>query len=551
MPMLRRSLLLTMALAAAAQAQGTRLLRHPAINGNSIAFAYAGDLWVTARAGGPTRRLTSTPDVEGEPQFSPDGSMIAFTRTAAGNTDVYVVPSKGGDARRLTYHPGPDRVRGWTRDGKRVVFASDRASAPQLSFLRLFTVSADGGVEDALPMPRAFAGVYSPDSRRFAYEEISTVFVPDWYETSGWKHYRGGRTQPVRIIDLASNAVEKLPWKNSNDRNAMWVGSTVYFVSDRNGTANLYSYDAGTKAVKQLTRHEDFDVMNASADADAIVYEQAGYIHLLDLKTNQAQRLAVDVVADFPWARPQFKKVAALIRDAALSPTGVRAAFEARGEIFTVPTDKGDSRNLTQSSDAHEHDPAWSPDGAQLAWLSDAGGEHQLMIGEQSGLAKPRIIALPSGGTAYFSGLQWAPAGKHLLVEDNHLNLWLIDAATGRSVKVDADTYSTPGRQLDPSWSPDSRWITYSKSLDSHLRAIFVYSVADAKSFQVTDALADAVTPAFDAGGKYLYFLASTDFGPRTGWVEMSAVDRPVHRAIYVAVLNASDPSPLLPESGD
>ena len=549
--MLRRSLLLTVVLAAAAPAQGTRLLRHPAINGNTIAFAYAGDLWVTSRSGGSARRITSTPDVEGDPQFSPDGTMIAFSRSAAGNTDVYVVPTMGGDPRRLTYHPGPDRVRGWTRDGKRVVFASDRVSAPQVAYLRLWTVAADGGFEDVMPMPRAFAGVYSPDGRRFAYEEISTAFIPDWYETSLWKHYRGGRTQPVRIIDLASNAVEKLPWKNSNDRNAMWVGSMVYFLSDRNGTTNLFSYDGSTKAVKQLTQHENFDVMNASADADAIVYEQAGYIHLFDLKTSQSKQVAVDVVGDFPWSRPQFKRVAALIRDAALSPTGVRAAFEARGEIFTVPTEKGDSRNLTQSSDAHEHSPVWSPDGAQLAWLSDAGGEHQLVIGEQSGLVKPRIVALPSGGTAYFSGLQWAPGGKHLIVEDNHLNLWLVDVASGRTVKIDSDTYSTPGRQFDPSWSPDSRWIAYSKSLESHLRAIFVYSVADAKSFQLTDALADAVTPAFDAGGKYLYFLASTDFGPRTSWVEMSAVDRPVHRAIYLAVLSASEPSPLLPESGD
>lgn len=535
--MLRRSLLLTIALAAAAPAQGTRLLRHPTINGNTIAFGYAGDLWVTSRTGGSVRRITSTPDVEGDPQLSPDGTLIAFSRTTAGNTDVYVVPSKGGEPRRLTYHPGPDRARGWTRDGKRVVFASDRASAPQVAYLRLWTVAADGGFEDAMPMPRAFAGVYSPDGRRFAYEEISTAFTPDWYETSQWKHYRGGRTQPIRIIDLASNAVEKLPWKNSNDRNAMWVGATVYFLSDRDGTTNLFSYDAGTKVVKQLTHHADFDVMNASADADAIVYEQAGYIHLFDLKTGQATQLAIDVVGDFPWARPQFKRVATMIREAALSPTGVRAAFEARGDIFTVPADKGDSRNLTQSSDAHEHSPTWSADGAQLAWLSDAGGEHQLVIGDQLGLGKPRIIALPAGGTPYFSGLQWAPDGKHLIVEDNHLNLWLIDVASGRATKVDTDTYSTPGREFAPSWSSDSRWIAYSKSLDSHLRAIFAYSVADAKSFQLTDALADAVSPAFDAGGKYLYFLASTDYGPRTGWVEMSAVDRPVHRAIWKSVV--------------
>lgn len=551
--MLRRAFGPTMLLviATTAHAQGTRLLRHPAVRGNNIVVAYASDLWVTTRTGGAARRITSTPDVESDPQFSPDGSMIAFSRTAAGNTDVYVVPTAGGTPRRLTYHPGLDRVRGWTRDGKRVLFASDRTSVPQVSYLRLWTVSADGGFEDALPMPRAFAGDFSPDARRIAYEEISTAFMPEWYEVSHWRHYRGGRTQPVRIMELASHAVEKLPWKDSNDRNAMWVGNTVYFLSDRNGATNLFVYDAGTRQVKQLTRHADFDVMNASADNDAIVYEQAGYVHLFDVKTGQSRQLTIDAVGDFPWAVPQFKRVATMIRGAALSPTGVRAAFEARGEIFTVPTDKGDSRNLTSTSSAHEHSPTWSPDGAQLAWLSDATGEWQLMIGEQTGLTKPRAIALPAGGAAHFSALQWSPGGKHLTVQDNHLNVWLLDAATGRAVKVDTDVYANPGRDFDLNWSPDSRWITYTKSLDSHLRAVYVYSVADGKSMQVTDGLADAVSPVFDAGGKYLYFLASTDYGPRTGWVEMSAVDRPVRRAIYLAVLSATDPSPLLPESGD
>ncbi|MDB4916678.1 MAG: Tricorn protease [Gemmatimonadetes bacterium] len=547
--MFSRTLVLSIALAASAQAQGTRLLRHPTINGTTVAFAYAGDLWVTGRTGGGARRITSTPDVEGDPQLSPDGAMIAFSRTSGGNADVYVVATAGGEPRRLTYHPGMDRVRGWTRDGKRVVFASDRTSAPQIAYLRLWTVATTGGFEDAMPMPRAFAGDFSPDGRRIAYEEIAAAFTPEWHETSGWRHYRGGRTQPVRIFDLASNSVEKLPWKDSNDRNAMWIGNTIYFLSDRNVTTNLYSYDMGTKALKQLTHHTDFDIMNASAGNDAIVYEQAGFVHLFDVKSGQDKQLAIDVVGDFPWARPQFKRVAALIRGAALSPTGARAAFEARGEIFTVPTEKGDPRNLTQTSGAHEESPAWSPDGTQLAWLSDASGEWQLIIGDQLGLMKPRVVALPAGGTAYFSNLQWSPGGKQLTLEDNHLNLWLLDAATGRAAKVDADTYNTPGRTFDATWASDSRWVAYTKSLDNHLRAVFVYSVADGKSHQVTDDLADAVSPAFDVSGKYLYFLASTDYGPRTGWVEMSAVDRPVRRAIYLAVLSASEPSPLLPES--
>ncbi|HEV8449138.1 MAG TPA: PDZ domain-containing protein [Gemmatimonadaceae bacterium] len=536
-------------LSSAAAAQGTRLLRHPAINGNVIAFEYGGDLWVATRSGGPARRLTSTPDVETEPRFSPDGSHIAFSRTSNGNTDVYVVPTAGGEPTRLTFHPGNDRVRGWTPDGKRVVFASERVSAPQSSYFRMFTVPAAGGFEEVLPMPRAFSGVHSPDGTRVAYEEISTAFIPDWYEASMWRHYRGGRTHPISVIDLATCAVEKLPWQNSNDSDPMWVGNTVYFLSDRNYTRNLFSYDLSTKKLEQLTRHNDADVMTASAGSDAIVYEQNGFIHLYDIKSGQSKQLAIDVVGDFPWSRPQFKRVASMIRDASLSPTGVRAAFEARGDIFTVPADKGDWRNLTKSPGTHDRNPVWSPDGGQLAWISDAKGDDQLMIADQSGLSTPRAVPLP--GSGFFSELEWSPNGKSLLVDDNHLNLWTIDVASGKAAKLDEDLYNTPGRSFDATWSSDSRWVAYTKSLDSHMRAVFVRSLAEPQSRQLTDALADAVSPAFDASGKYLYFLASTDYGPRSGWVEMSAVDRPSKRSVYLAVLNANDPSPLLPETGD
>ena len=530
-------------------AQGTRLLRHPDVSRDAVVFAYGGDLWITARAGGAARRLTATPDVESDPHFSADGQQIAFTRTSGGNTDVYVMASNGGEPRRLTFHPQIDRAKGWTRDGKRVVFASDRAAAPQSSYLRLWSVPVEGGFEQALPMPRAFAGSYSPDAKRFAYDELPLAFVPDWVETSLWRNYRGGRVQPVRIIDLASNAVEKLPWKDSNDHDPMWVGNTVYFLSDRGGAANLFAYSLDTRQVKQVTRHDDFDVVNAAAGEDAVVYEQAGYVHLFDVKTGQSRRLAIDVVGDFPWARAGYKRVAGMIRNASLSPTGVRAAFEARGEIFTVPVDKGDWRNLTKSTGAHDRSPAWSPDGREMAWLSDVSGEYQILIGDQAGLAKPRSIDLPA--PAFYSNLSWSPNGKLLMLSDNHYNLWTIDAATGRATKIDTEVYATPGRDFDATWSPDSRWVAYSRSLDNHLRAVFIRGLADAKAIQLTDGLADAVSPAFDASGKYLYFLASTDYGPRTGWVEMSAVDRPVRRAVYLAVLSNTEPSPFLPELGD
>ena len=544
------ALLLCFLVSVSATAQGTRLLRQPTVSRDQVAFEYGGDLWIVSRSGGQARRLTSTPGAEADPHFSPDGAQIAFSSTVAGNTDVYVMPAAGGDPKRLTWHPGIDVVRGWSPDGKRVIFASDRDSAPHAHF-RLWSIDQQGGMSEPLPMPRAYTGVYSPDGKRFAYEEFSVAMFPGWSENqaSQWRHYRGGRTHPIRVMNLSDYSVGALPWTSSNDTDPMWVGNTVYFLSDRAHTVNLYAYQVDTKAIAQLTRYDDFDIKSASGGPDAVVYEQAGYIYLVEGKAGQPKRLSIEVTGDFPWARPQFKKVAAMIRNAALSPTGVRVAFEARGEILTVAAEKGDMRNLTQSSGAHDREPAWSPDGSQLAWFSDASGEYQLVFGDPTGIAKPRAVQLPSA--AFFSSLAWSPDGKQLLFQDNHLNLWTLEAASGRTTKIDTDAFYDPPHQPDAVWSPDSKWIAYSKVLDSHMRAVFIYSVAEGKASQLTDGLSDAISPAFDAGGKYLYFLASTDYGPRSGWLEMSSIDRPVRRAVYITVLNASEPSPLLPETGD
>jgi tricorn protease len=559
MPIVILAAIASLVLPHPADADGTRLLRRPAVSRELVAFAYGGDLWTVSRSGGPARRLTSTPTAETDPWFSPDGTRLAFTATVGGNTDVYVVPAAGGEPTRLTFHPGLDAARGWSPDGQRVLFASTRDAVPVPgipSIFRLWSVAvaAGGGaaaVPERLPMPRAFTGSFSSDGRRMAYEEIGLGFAAEWAQnqTSLWRNYRGGRTRPIRLITLADHTVEKLPWSNSNDSSPMWVGDTVYFLSDRHGATNLFSYRPGAKDVTAVTRHTDFDVMNASATTDAIVYEQGGDLHLVDLASKQSRRLTIEVAGDFPWARPQLKKVAAMVRSAVLSPTGVRAAVEARGDIFTVPTEKGQPRNLTQSSGIHDRNPVWSPDGRDIAWVSDAGGEYQLVIAEQTGVTRPRTVALPS--KAFFSSPVWSPDGTQLLLEDNHLNLWSIDAASGAPTRLDTDTYDDPGRRFDAVWSPDSQWIAYSKSLDSHLRAIFLYSIADKRAHQVTDGLSDATAPAFDASGKYLYFLASTNYALRHGWLEMSSVDRPVTRALYLAVLTASDPSPLLPETGD
>lgn len=540
---------------AATAASGTRLLRRPTVSRDMIAFEYGGDLWTVARAGGEARRLTATPSAETDPHFSPDGFQIAYTATVAGNADVYVVPAAGGQPKRLSYHPGVDYVRGWTADGRNVIFGSSRGTLPTPganSFFRLWTVAVSGGMPAMLPMPRAFTGSYSPDGKRMAYQSLSVgLFAAEWAEnqSSQWRHYRGGRTQPIRLMNLTDYSEEKLPWEDSNDTDPMWVGNTVYFLSDRDNTINLFGYNLDTKQLTQLTHHRDFDIMSASAGLDAIAYEQAGYIHVLDLRTGESRQLVINVTGDFPWAQHQLKDVGTTIRDATLSPTGVRAVFEARGDIFTLSAVGSDYRNVTHSSGAHDRSPAWSPNGTQIAWLSDQSGEYQLMIGDQSGATGPRVIALPS--RAFFSVPIWSPDGKHLLLRDSGANLWTLDVASERFTRIDTDTYDEPSRGFDAAWSPDSRWVAYSKSLDNHMRSIFLYSMATSKSAQVGDGLVDAITPAFDAGGKYLYFLASTNYALNSGWVDMSSEERPFTRSVYLVVLSAGGAAPFPPEAHD
>jgi tricorn protease len=538
---------------AAAEPAGTRLLRRPSVNGSSIAFEYAGDIWTVPLTGGQARRITATPSVESNPYFSPDGNWIAYTSIVAGNPDVYVVPAIGGEPRRLTYNPGGDFVRGWTPDGRRVLFASSRATLPTPganSFFRLWTVSVDGGMPDAIPLPRAFTGSYSADGKRLAYQPLSVgLFAGAWSEDQGsqWRRYRGGRTAPIHVVNLGDYSETTLPWTNSNDTEPMWVGNTVYFLSDRDRTVNLYSYDLDNKKLTQLTHYTDFDIMSASAGFGEIAYEEAGCLYLLNMKSGESHQVVVDVAGSFPWAQPQMKNVSALIASGSLSPTGVRAVFEARGDIFTMSAKGSEYRNITHSSNAHERSPAWSPNGGELAWLSDVSGEYQLMIGDQSGATKPRVITLPSH--AFFSEIDWSPNARSLLIRDNNANLWIVDVASGHFTKIDTDTYDEPGRGFDAVWSPDSKWVAYSKSLQTHMRSIFLYSTAASTTHRLGDGLADAISPAFDRDGKYLYFLVSTDWALKTGWVDMSAIGQTSSRSVYAVVLSANGASPVLPHS--
>lgn len=521
--------------------QGTRLLREPTVSDRAIAFAYANDIWVVPRSGGDARRLTSSPGEETAPHFSPDGRWVAFTGEYAGNLDVYVVPAVGGEPRRLTWHPGADVVTGWSPDGGRVVFTSGRASAPT-PFPRFWSVALAGGFPEALAIPRGSGGEWSPDGTRFAYR------MPHSFDEE-WRNYRGGQNRPIWILDMNSYDLETPPWDGSEDIDPTWLGDVVYFISDRDWAANVWAYDTRTDQLRQVTRFTDYDVKTLDAAAGAVVFEQAGWIHLLDPATGEHRRLEITVRGDFPWLLPQWAEVGDQSRLPALSPTGQRVAFEARGEIFTVPADKGDWRNLTTSPAVADRTPAWSPDGRWVSWFSDASGEYRLVIAPQDGIGERRVIELPSP-TFYYTPA-WSPDSEKILFTDTDLRLWVVDVASGRATHADTDQYMAPQRTVDPVWSPDSRWIAYTKRLPSQFHAVFVYDVEGRRAHQVTDGLSDAISPAWDASGKYLYFLASTNFALSTGWLDMSSYDRPVTRAIYLAVLEEGVPSPLLPEPGD
>ncbi|HSR68385.1 MAG TPA: PDZ domain-containing protein [Acidobacteriota bacterium] len=524
------------------QNQAPYLLQQPTLSRTHIVFVFADDLWIVERQGGDAQRLTAGEGEEAEPYFSPDGRRVAFTGNYDGNTDVFVVPAEGGIPKRLTFHPGSDTVRGWTPDGDAVLFTSTRNGIhPRQG--RLFTISAAGGMPRQVPLPTAFFGAFSPDGGRMAYDPRAGA-----YQT--WKRYRGGRTSTIWVADLSDSSVSEIPREDWNDFHPMWLGDKIYFLSDRDGYVTLYSYHPSSEKTERCFEHRGFDLKWASAGPDAIVFEQFGSVGIYDPSDGSVSEVPITVRGDLPSVRPRFEKVGGAIMAADISPTGKRALFSARGDILTVPAEKGDVRNLTRSSGVADRDPSWSPDGRWIAYFSDASGEYQLHLEDQTGRQELRKIALSDNPSFYYAPV-WSPDSRFLAYSDKALNLWILDIDSGTSMHVDKTSYRGPIPSLDPSWSPDSRWLVYTKQLPSHVHAVFVYDRENGTSHQVTDGLSDARYAAFDQGGRHIFFTASTDIGPTLGWGEMSSLSRPVTRSIYVMVLRADDPSPLAPESDE
>ncbi len=515
------------------------LFQQPTLSRDFVVFVYAGDLWRVPRSGGDAVRLTTHSGREQHPTFSPDGKTIAFTGEYDGNADVYLVPVEGGIPFRLTSHPGADVAVGWTPDGKRVLFRSARNNPVDGD--RLFTVSTNGGPAAEIPLPLAEEGSYSPDSSHLAY-------VPQLQWQRAWKRYHGGQTKPIWIANLADSSIEKLPRENSNDFNPLWVGETIFFLSDRLGPVTLFAYDLKTRGVREVVKNNGLDFKSAGAGPEGIVCEQFGRLLVYDLGSSQTRPIDIRLTADFAEVRPHFKKIDGKeLKEGRLSPTGQRAVFEVRGEILTVPAEKGETRNLTRSPAVADRDPAWSPDGKWIAYFSDASGEYALHLQEQSGAGELRKISLGQPPSFFYSPV-WSPDSKHIAFSDKRQNLWGVSVEIGTPVLVDTDPYI---RNFAPSWSPDSRWIAYGKTLLNRHQAVFLYSLTNGIKHQVTDGLSDTLSPQFSDSGQYLYFAASTDNGPTLGWGDLSAINHPVTRSLYLLVLDKTLPSPFAMESDE
>jgi len=523
----------------------TRMMSQPAISSDHIAFIYAEDLWVANTDGSNPKRLTVDEGIESNPCFSNDGKLIAFSAQYDGNTDVFIIPVEGGVPTRLTWHPSSDLVRGFTTDGKSVLFASQRSSFTN-RYSQLFTVGISGGFPAKLKIPNAYSACFSPDGKSIAYTPLSPAYQQ-------WKNYRGGRISSIWICSLGDYSVVKIPGPEGgcNDSDPMWIGNKIYFLSDRNGEFNLFSFDVGSKEVKQLTFFKDFPILKSSAGADRIVFEQEGYLHIYEVKSDSEKKLTLGIAADLLELRPRFVQGIRNIRDAGISPTGSRAVFDFRGDIVTLPAEKGDPRNITLTTNVHETYPSWSPDGKTIAFISDASGENVLHLNQQDGKGEPRIIKLI--GTGFYAYLKWSPDSKKISYVDNARNLYILDLESNIIKKIDSDDLYSPGafRNLFGDWSFDSKWIAYSKLIETNFRVVYLYSVDQQKSFQVTDGLSDASEPVFDRSGKYLYFFASTDAGPVLNWFDLSSEDMRMTSSIYLVTLRKDIVSPLLKESDE
>ncbi len=488
-----------------------RMMRYPDVSATQIAFVYAGDIWLVPKTGGTAFRVSSPRGEELFPKFSPDGSELAFTGDYDGNQDIYVMPVGGGLPRRITHHGAPDRLVGWYPDGKTLLFASSMTS-PKDRFNQLYKVSATGGLPEKLPMPYGEFGAISPDGKRIAYTPISTDFRT-------WKRYRGGMNPDIWLFDL-----EKMTAKNLTDSPAaesipMWHGDTLFFLSDRddNKKANIWAYDFKKEKFRQITFFKDYDVHFPSVGPDDLIFEYAGRLYLLNLKTEIYAPVVISVVTDRATLKPRLVNVSGNIQNGTVSPTGKRALFEARGDIFSVPVENGIVRNLTRSSGVAERYPAWSPDGKLIAYFSDRSGEYELTVRNADNTGEERVLTKLGAGYRYRP--QWSPDSKKILWLDQAMKIWVYDFDTKTNKFVDQQKwlYHPELQGFRVSWSADSRWIAYALDKDSRNSCIAIYDNCKCERHEVTTGFYNDDQPVFDPEGKFLYLVTGRGFTPTYG----------------------------------
>ena len=536
-----------MLLLAAASPAGTRLLRYPDIHGERVVFVYAGDLWTAPDRGGRAVRLTAHPGLELFPKFSPDGSWIAFTGQYDGDEQVYVVLADGGEPKQLTFYParGPlaprwgydNIVYGWTPDGKSVLFRSTRDYWGQKDG-RLYTVPLEGGLPTALPMPVSGAGAISGDGLLVAYSPLFRDF-------RAWKRYQGGWAQDLYLFDLGSGEVNQITSHVRSERDPMWIAGDVYFASDRDGTLNLYRHRVKSGRVDQMTKEAVWDVRWPSTDSRRrIVYELNGELQVLDVKSGNARPISITVPSDRIASRPRRVSAASNVESYALSPKAERAVFSARGDIFTVPAEKGPTRNLTKSSDAHDRLPSWSPDGTRIAFVSDMSGEQQVHVMDQFG-QDARQLTQRTDGRLY--QLRWSPDSGRIAYSDQKGKAYLLDVETGESVEI---VDESRGRITDYRWSPRGRYLAFTVSVASRFNSIFIWDSEEERLHQVGGDLFDEFNPVWGSKGEFLYFLSDREFSPQISRAEWNfATNR--QTGVFALALRRDIPHPFPPESDE
>jgi len=526
----------------------TKLLRFPDIRGDKVAFCYAGDLWTAPSAGGTATRLTAHEGLELFPKFSPDGQWIAFTGQYDGDEQVYVIPATGGIPRQLTWYParGPlpprwgydNQVYGWTKDSARVLFRGMR-DGWSTAETHLYTVDLEGGLPVKLPMPVSGAGDLSPG-------ETQVVYTPLARDFRTWKRYQGGWAQDLYIYDLKTAKVEPVAHSPRTERDPMWIGNQIVFASDRDGTLNLFSYDIESKQSSQLTRSADWDVRWPSKGEDGeIVYEGGGELHVFDTRTKKDRAISITVPNDGVAMRPSRVSAEEQIEGFSLSPKGERALIVARGDVFTAPIEKGPTRNLTHSSNAHDRSAAWSPDGAKVAYISDESGEDEVYLVAQDGNGTPE--RLTTDGKTRREGLTWSPDGKRLAFNDSTGRIHSLEVATKTLTEVARDRSGNVG---DYTWSGDGGWLTFSLADPNGFRSIWLWNAAEAKLTRVTDETFNETEPVFDPAGKYLYYLSDREYAPQISNIEWNfATDRTT--GIFALALRKDVEHPFPPQSDE